>query len=103
KLLVDFSDKVARHKAVMRRIARLVGHEVRRDLQVRLHQRTPRVSNANNKSWYSAVALRSWVAPFPNTRRIRSSSRLRLTVTLSQSLYLRGRTGLTGIPRTRSF
>jgi nucleotidyltransferase/DNA polymerase involved in DNA repair len=43
------------------------------------------------------------VAPFPNTCRIRSSSRLIVTVSLSQSLCFSGRTGLTGIPRTRSF
>src|ERR1035441_3233730 len=103
KLLVDLTHEVAGHEAVVRSVARLFGHEVRQDLKVRLHERTPWVSNANNKSWYWALALRSWVAPFPNTRRIRSSSRLRVTVTLSQSLYFRGSNGLTGIPRTRSF
>src|SRR5579883_1712001 len=103
ELLVDLTHKVAGHKAVMRPIVRFVKHQVRKNLQLRLHQRTPRVSSANNKSWYSALAPCSWVAPFPNTRKIRSSSRLSVTVTLSQSLYLRGSSRLTGMPRTRSF
>ena len=62
---VDLGHKVTRNPFVMRFVFLVVEHQIGYDLHLRVHCLTPFVSSANNRSWYSALAPFSWVAPFP--------------------------------------